>query len=139
MVGVHVQNDADPRAELKEAVCVLAGLREEVLGLADADVAPDRGQDAAHGDRRVEPAGEHDHGVHAGRRGLAVGAGDRDGDRVVVHDLAEKLRPGEERKTCLLRCAKLRVIVMNGGRVDDGVDAGGDIFRLLADRDVRSE
>ena len=96
MVGVNVQDDLRPGPQRQEAVHVLAGFRNEVLALAHLYVAVELVEDAAHQHRRGIVRRFEDKAHHGRGRGLAVGTGDRDGDLVVRHDGAQRIRPGND-------------------------------------------
>ena len=97
VVRIDVQNQSDFRIEAQEAVCVLAGFRDEVIRIADADIPADLLQDSPDGNGRIHGGLQLNAGKHGGRGCLAMCSGYGNGIVVVRHNLAEQLRPGEHR------------------------------------------
>ncbi len=134
MVSVNIQNNPDLREQLQEAVGVLAGLRQEGLGVTDPHIAADGRQDAAHRDGGIQVSLHQDMGEHRGGGSLAVGAGHGDGGIIIPHQLPEKLGPGKHGNIFGLHSRELRVVRMDGGGVHHHVDIVSNIRGALGIR-----
>ena len=53
MIFFYIENDADCREKTEKAVGIFTCLRKENAGLADADISPDGGENAADTDSRI--------------------------------------------------------------------------------------
>ena len=53
MIGFNVQDDADLREKVQEAVCIFTGLCDEDAGASDPDISADGLQNPAHRDGRI--------------------------------------------------------------------------------------
>ena len=58
MIGIDIQDHADLWEEMQEAVRILAGFCDEKSGASHTDVAVNRLEDSAHGNRGVHVSGE---------------------------------------------------------------------------------
>ena len=97
VIRVDVQNQSDFRVEAQEAVRVLAGFRDEILRIPDADISANLLQDSPDGNGRIHGGLQLDAGEHGGRGCLAVCSGYGDGIVIVRHNLTEQLCPREHR------------------------------------------
>ena len=114
VVCVDVQNQRITRMEFQKAVRILAGLEEKLLRVADAEVSAEGSHLAAEGNGRVLVGRHQDGGEHAGRRGLAVRAGNADGNGIGSGKLAEKLGTVHHRNAGPLGGGIFFVVRMNG-------------------------
>ena len=133
MLGIDVGDDRDGPVEPKEAAVAFVGLDHPPVALAEPRVRAVAVDDPAVDHRRVEPAGIEQRGDHRGRRGLAVGAGDR--DRLLhAHQLGEHFGAADPRQAALGGGCDFRIIVLDRGRADDhrGI---AEIVGVMADRD----
>jgi hypothetical protein len=94
------------------------------LGLEDRDHAPAAG--LRGGERRAQTARAQQPGQHPGDRALAARAGDGDARLPRVHYLGQECRPRHQIDAERARRAHLRRVGLDGGGVDDAVDAGID-------------
>ncbi len=134
MILLDIQYDLHIRIKGEETVGIFTGFRYEYFRTAYADVPADRIQNTAYRHRRVGSRRHQDLRHHRGCRRLSVGPRDADGIPVIPHQLPQKFRPAKQRNSPSDRLGKLRVVGMNGGRVDNHADSVRDIFRFLADR-----
>ena len=86
VVGIDIENDPDARLQLKEAVHVLTGFSNEVLGAADLYVSVDLRQIASYQDRRLVISIPQNERSHRSNCRFAVSAADSYGILIVVHD-----------------------------------------------------
>ena len=115
MLGIDVGDDRDRAVEPQEAAVALVGLDHHPVALAEPGVGAVAVDDAAVDHRRVDPAGVEQRGDHRGRRGLAVGAGDRDG-RLQPHQLGQHLGAADHRDAPLERGRDLGIVALDRGR-----------------------
>ncbi|MNY00164.1 hypothetical protein D3C86_1326470 [compost metagenome] len=90
VIPFEVGQDGDLGRQAADGLVGLVGLGHEEGAMAGTGGAPDGGQVTADQHRGIEPRPEQDRGDHAGRGGLAVGPGDRDG-AVAGHQVGEQL------------------------------------------------
>ena len=125
---------ASTGVQVEERRVGLVGLGDQELALAQARVGIGRQQTPADHERRIEAAfGEH-RGDEAGRRRLAVRAGDRDA-LLQAHQLGEHQRARHHRDAALARRDDFGIVGRDRGRHDHRVGAG-DVRRRMADRDA---
>ena len=74
----------------------------------------DRFENSAHRDGGIHVCRQHNVGEHGGGSGLSVGAGYGDGGAVVLHNLPQKLSPGQHGDAGFFCSGKLRVVRVNG-------------------------
>ncbi len=93
--------------------------------MADAHIAADVLQDAADGQGGIQARAQQDLAHHGGGSGLAVGAADGDGGLVMLHDLAQKLAPGEAGEEPGVGLLIFRIVRVDGGGEDHAVNPPG--------------
>ena len=91
MVAFYIQNNADFRIELQEAVEIFAGFCYEERRMADLQIAADCGQDAADCDGRICFCCQQDLGNHGCCGCFAMCTGYSDGVCVFAHDLTQQM------------------------------------------------
>jgi hypothetical protein len=120
--GVDVGDDGDGRRQAVERAVRFVGLDHCPVALAQPRVRAVGVDDAAVDHRRIEPARVQQRRHQRRRRGLAVGAGDRDG-ALQAHDLGQHLRAVDHRQAAAAGLDQFGVVLLDRGRDDD--DAGG--------------
>ena len=132
MILLDIQDHADLREEVKEAVGVFAGLCDKCLRTAHTDIASDGFQDATDRDGRIHIARKKDVGDHGCGRCLAMGSGYGDRRFIIRHQLPQEFRAGQHRDLSGNRFDEFRVGTVDGCGVDHAVDIRCDILRLLS-------
>ena len=127
MVRIYVEYYLHPGAQLQEAVHVLAGLGDEVILAAYADVSVELVEYAADGYGRILARILQDERYHGRGGSLAVGAGHRYGVGVFRKQHPQSLGSGYYRDAHLLSLEYLRVL----HRYRVGVDQQVRTFRVL--------
>ena len=74
VIRINIQDDADLREEMQEAVGVLTGFRDKESRITHPDVAADGFQDTSYGNGRIQISRKKDVGEHGCGGGLAVSA-----------------------------------------------------------------
>ena len=133
MVGVDVQDDLRPGPQRKEAIHIFARLCHEILTLAHLDVAVELVEDAAHQHRGRVVSRLQNEAHHGRGRGLAVGTGDRDGDLVVRHDGAQRIRPGNDGDASSSGFRQLRIFHGDRSGIDQQIRIA-QIVGVVADK-----
>ncbi len=134
VILVDVQHDGDRRVEVQEARVEFARLDDEVMPAAAAGRAADEVQLAADVNRWVSSRREKRLREHRRRGRLAVRAGDANGERHALHQLADQVTALDLRNAQPRGLRTLGVVLGDGGGVDDHVRAA-HVFRALADVD----
>ena len=137
VIGVDVRDQGDRGVVEQERAVRLVGLDDEQLAASRLRALSERGDDAAVHEAGVFAEAEQTGDDHAGRRGLAVRAGD--GDETLAADQPrQRLRPVQHRDALLERQLVLRVVLPQ--RAGDHERVGvADVRRVVADRDGGAE
>ena len=115
VIGLDVGDDLDRRGVVQERAVRLVGLGDEHVPATQVRAGTQLGQHAAHGNRRVQPAGRQAHREHARRRRLPVRAGDAD----KAHSRRRKsksLRAVNDPLATLARNRQLRIVLADRSR-----------------------
>ena len=72
MVLFDVKDNPDSRIKAQKTVCVFACFGDKCFRPADPDIAADRFQDAADGNRRIHIVFQKDLGDHVGEEGIEI-------------------------------------------------------------------
>jgi len=137
VLGIDVGDDGDRRRQLEKAPVALVGLGDEEVPLAEARVAPQRVDLAADDHRGIQPRRAQHRGDERRRRRLAVRPGDGDGV-ANAHQLGEHLGARDDGDLQGTRAGDLRVVRVDGARVDEDVGAA-QVVRGVADEDPHAE
>lgn len=132
MVFFYIKDNSYCGEKVEKAVGVLAGLRDEAAGVADADIAADGIQDTAHGDSGIQSRFQENLGGDGGRSGLAVCAGDGDGGGIILHDLAHHGAPRHNRDSEFDGPFVFRVIRFYGRCIYNKGNIVSNIFLVLS-------
>ena len=97
MLGVDVGDDGDVGRKLQEGAVGLVGLDHHPVAGAEPGIGAIGVDDAAVDHGRIEAAGVEQRRHQRGRRGLAVGAGDRDA-ALEPHQLGQHLGAAHHRQ-----------------------------------------
>ena len=119
---------------MQKAVGVFTGFRQKGFGAAHPDISADGRKDASHGNGGIRIRGQKNGGYHGGGGCFAVCSGYGNGGIVVCHNLPQQFGSGEHGKASLLRSGKLRIVRVNGGRVNNQPAVGRNIGCLLSDK-----
>ena len=118
--------------QLQEGAVALVGFDHHPVAGAQPRVGAVGIDDAAIDHGRVEAAGVEQGRDHRRRRGLAVGAGDRNA-ALQPHQFGEHLGAADHGNALRARRHQFRIVALDRGRHHDHVGAV-DILRLVADR-----
>ena len=121
--------------QLQEGAVALVGLDHHPVAGAQPRVGAVGVDDAAIDHGRIEAAGVEQGRDHRRRRGLAVGAGNRDA-ALQPHQFGEHLGAAHHGNALRARRHQFRIVALDRGRHHDHVGAV-DILGLVADRDRR--
>ena len=127
VVGVDVGDHRDHRRQIEERAVRFVGLDDDVVAGAEPGVRAGADQPPADHEGGVEPACGQHRGDQAGRRRLAVRAGDRDA-LLELHQLGQHHRARHDRHAPVARADHLGIVAAHRGRGDDAVgalDVGG--------------
>ena len=127
MLGVDVGDDRDRRRQLGEGAVALVGLDHHPVACAEPRVGAVGVDDPAVDHGRVELRGFEQRADHRGRRGLAVGAGDRDRP-FEAHQLAQHLGAAHHRHAAGAGGDDLGVVGLDRRRDDDDL-GGAEVLR----------
>ncbi len=132
MFGIDIGDHRDGPVEPQEAAIAFIRFDHPPVALAEPGIGAIAVDDAAVDHRRIEPAGIEQCSDHRGRRGLAVGAGDR--DRFLhPHQLGEHFGAAHPRQAALGGGGEFGIVIADGSRADH--DRGiAEIGRVMADR-----
>ena len=119
---------------MKEAVGIFARLCDKITAVSDADVASYIGEDAADRQCGIYICTEQDIGQHGSSCRLSVCTADSDGKMVILHQLAQQLRPAQGRDPFFMHGYILRIVGVNGSCKDCKINVVGDVFGALADK-----
>ena len=134
VVGLHVRDDGDVGAVGEEGAVALVGLDDEGRAVTEGGVGAELRDLATRGERRVGPGGDEGDHEHRGRRGLPVGARDRDPARA-AHERGEGLGAVQHTQPRGAGGGELDVVVADRRRHHDRVDVG-DVGRVVAEVDA---
>ena len=95
MLGIDVGDDRDVGGQLQERAVALVGLDHHPVAGAEPGIGAIGVDDAAIDHGRIEPGGVEQRRDQRGRRGLAVGAGDRDA-LLEPHQLGQHLGAADD-------------------------------------------
>ena len=133
MLGIDIGDDGDVGRQLQERAVALVGLHHHPVAGAEPRVGAVGIDDAAIDHGRIEIAGVEQRSDHRGRRGLAVGAGDRDA-ALQPHQLGQHFGAAHHRNALGARRHQFRIVALDRGRHHKHVGAV-DVLGLVADRD----
>ena len=133
VIRLDVQNNFKRREKGQKAVRIFAGLEQKGIAAADPDIAADRIQIAAERNGRILFCREQNERQHRGCRGLSVRAADCDTLPVAAHQLPEEFRAAQHRNALPLCLPKLRIIRVNGRRINHIVNRTAEVLRPLSD------
>ena len=131
MFGIDIGDHRDRAVEPQEAAVALIGFHDHPVAVAQPRVGAIAVDDAAVDDRGIDPARVQQRGDHRRRRGLAMGAGDRDGG-FEAHQFGQHFRAADHGNPGFQRQFDFGVAALDRGRRDNH---GGvaQIFGLVAD------
>ena len=135
VVGLHAGHDGHVGLVDEERPVALIGFGHEDVTRAEVGVGAVLGQLTSDGERRVDSAGLQSDGEHRRRRGLAVGAGDRDPSAPRMTDA----RACDRCRTRSPRARAARSSTLSSRmaeEIDDGVGAA-EMGGVVADVDLR--
>ena len=134
MLGIDIGDDGDIGRQLQERAVALVGLHHHPVAGAQPRIGAVGVDDAAIDHGRIEIAGIEQGRDHRGRRGLAVGAGDRDA-AFQPHQFGQHFGAAHHRDALGARRHQFRIVALDRGRDHDHVGAV-DVLGLVADRDL---
>ena len=132
MLGIDIGDDGDIGRQLEEGAVALVGFHHHPLAGAEPRVGAVGIDDAAIDDGGIEIAGIEQGRDHRGRRGLAVGAGDRDA-ALQPHQFGEHFGAAHHRNALRARRHQFGIVALDRGRDHKHVGAV-DVLGLVADR-----
>ena len=132
MLGVDIGDDDDVGRQLQEGAVAFVGLHHHPVAGAEPRIGAIGIDDAAVDDGRIEIAEQRCH--HRGRRGLAMGAGNRDA-AFQPHQFGQHFGAAHHRNALGARRHQFRIVALDRGRDHDDVGAV-DILGLVADRNL---
>jgi hypothetical protein len=137
VIGVDVGDHRHHRLQVEEGSVGLVRFHYDELARSEPRVGSRRLQPPADHEGRVETT-FREHACHeAGRRGLAVGAGDRDA-LPQPHQLGEHERARHNRDLLCPCRYDFRILVPDRARGDDSISAG-DVLLGVTDMDLGAE
>ena len=136
VVVVDVGDERYGRVVEEEGTVRFVGLDDKGLTRADGRARAKRRDNPAVHEARSSVEGVEGRHNHAGRRGLAVGASDRD-ESAAPREPDQGLRAVQDVEPALLREDKLGIVRPEGARDHDRVGVT-EVFRCVTDLDARA-
>ena len=135
MVRVDIEDDGEGRIVIEDIRLEFARLGDEIFASADEDITANFVEIPADENGGIGVGVDENFGNHAGRRALAVRAGDGDGVYVIAHERTEENAATDDGHTRFSSGDEFFVVVRDGVGVDDEIGTL-DIVTALADDDV---
>ena len=139
MLRFDIGNDVNFGMKMQEAVHIFASLDDHIGRVADPEVFTQILQNSADGNGRILAGLHIDIRNHTAGAGFAMGAGHGDRHAEFVKQIAQQHGPFND--PCLAGPSRdqLRIILLDGSRINNGIHVRRNIAGPLADDDRNAE